>query len=473
MYVYIYQVSDFDESSMVSRFPIYYPISRIVMTFGVILIVTVIIPCMRRYTMPSIQNAKFLSTPPSRRRRAYVSILGTTQMHLRNPIIIALWSAIFPGLGHLLLSKYISGILLFMWEILINVQSHLNLSIFYTFTFQFEEAKAVLDQRWLLLYIPTYIFAIWDSYRSTVDMNNNFVLAAREDAKVKMFIETSLGFNYLDKCSPWAAAVWSMISPGVGQLFIHRILVAFFLMGWWIVVIYFSNALPAIQYTALLQFDLAKEITDKQWMLNIPSIIFFGIYDAYVNAVESNKLFEWEQGKFLKLEYQNKDFPMPFRKEQDCTMYIVSNFEHSIKLEKAITALTMQGLPKANILAVPLDKQKVDRMIFDRLHASDHMSIMDYPTILAALFALFGIIYGFELAWGPVLWSLIGTGIGFGLGLLIKLVTTRKRNEKQRESSSQVFLLISCPDTKLDMVQDTLWNHGALGVSRLSLGDNG
>jgi hypothetical protein len=244
-------------------------------------------------------------------------------------------------------------------------------------------------------------------------------------------------------------------------------------MAWWIVVVYNSNVLPAIQHTALLQFNLAKEVLNKQWLLNIPSIIFFGIYDAYVNAVESNKLFEWEQGKFLKQEYQSKDFPMPFGKEQGQSMYVVSSFEHSIKLEKVITALTMQGLPKADILAVPLDKQKEDRMILDRLHASDHMSMMDYPTILAALFALFGLIYGFELEWGPVLWSLIGTGLGFGMGLLIKLFTTRKRNEKQRESSSLVFLLISCPDHKLEIIRDTLWNHGALGVSRLSLGESG
>lgn len=421
--------------------------------------------------MPAVHNAPFMLTPAPRRRRAYVSMLGTTQMHLRNPVIIGLWSAIFPGLGHLLLSKYISGMLLFMWEVFVNIQSHLNLSIFYTFTLRFEESKAVLDQRWLLLYIPTYLFAIWDSYRSTIDMNNHFVLAVREDAKVKMFIESPMGFNYLDKSSPWVAMAWSMISPGAGQLFIHRIFVAFFLMAWWIVVIYCSKALPAIHHTALFQFDLAKEVVDKQWILNIPSVIFFGIYDAYVNTVESNKLFEWEQGKFLRQEYQSKDFPMPFGKERNGDMYIVSNFPHSLKLEKAVTALAMQGLPKSDILAVPLDKQREDRMILDRLHASDHMSMMDYPTILAALFSLFGIIYGFELAWGPVLWALIGTGIGFGLGLLIKLFATRKRNEKQRETAAQVVLFISCPEHKLYMVQDILWRHGALGVSRLNPGD--
>jgi hypothetical protein len=43
----------------------------------------------------------------ARHYKANVSVLGTTQLHLRNPFIIAWWSAAFPGFGHLLLSKYI------------------------------------------------------------------------------------------------------------------------------------------------------------------------------------------------------------------------------------------------------------------------------------------------------------------------------------------------------------------------------
>jgi hypothetical protein len=75
---------------------------------------------------------------------------------LRNPYVIALWSAIFPGLGHLLLSKYMRGFMLFAWEIIINLKSHLNAAIFYSFTFQFDMAKEILDKRWLILYIPIY-----------------------------------------------------------------------------------------------------------------------------------------------------------------------------------------------------------------------------------------------------------------------------------------------------------------------------
>ena len=71
----------------------------------------------------------------------------------------------------------------------------LNLAIFYSFLGRFEEAKTVLDTRWLLLYIPTYLFAFWDSYRTAADLNNQYVLAAREDAPVQTFIMHPLGIN--------------------------------------------------------------------------------------------------------------------------------------------------------------------------------------------------------------------------------------------------------------------------------------
>ena len=251
----------------------------------------------------------------ARRTRALVCILGVTKLHLRNPAIVGLWSAIFPGMGHMLLSLYIRGVILFLWEVIVNLNSHLNLAIFYTFTGQFELAKAVLDTRWIIFYIPVYLYSIWDSVRIAAKLNNQFVLAVREDAPVKPFIIHPLGVNHIDKGSPGVAAVWSMLSPGTGQLINHRLIMAFFLIGWWGAILYLSRALTAIHLTCLGQFEEAKAVTDPQWLLNIPSVYFFGIYDAYVQTVECNKLFDWEQSKFFKAQYQSSAFPMPFIKE--------------------------------------------------------------------------------------------------------------------------------------------------------------
>lgn len=152
-------------------------------------------------------------------------------------------------------------------------------------------------------------------------------------------------------------------------------------------------------------------------------------------------------------------------------MYIVSMFEHSVKVEMALTAIQMKGIPKNYILAVQLDTQAPPPAPFDRMHSSDSRSLIDMPMILAALFALFGLIYGFLLTWGPVLWALIGTGFGFGLGLLIKLLTAKKKGQKKPKTKlPAVVVMVCCRDDQLQMVQDTMWAHAALGVAKLDIG---
>ncbi|OIJ19197.1 hypothetical protein BKP45_13620 [Anaerobacillus alkalidiazotrophicus] len=246
----------------------------------------------------------FNPTNSERRFKANVSSIGTSQLHLRNPYIIAWWSAAFPGFGHLLLSKYLRGYALFLWELLINNMANLNQAIVYSFTGNISMAKDVLETRWLLLYIPVYIFAIWDSYRTTVDMNKVFILAERENADFNSYTITAFEINYLDKRRPLMAVVWSLFTPGLGQLYIHRVLTAIFTMAFMVVFVYLSNILIAVNFLFMGDVQQATEVIDPQWFLFIPSHIGFSAYDSYVNTVENNKLFESEQRKFLKTYYQ-------------------------------------------------------------------------------------------------------------------------------------------------------------------------
>ncbi|KHF38522.1 hypothetical protein [Halalkalibacter okhensis] len=246
----------------------------------------------------------FKPTNHERRYKAHVSVFGTTQLHLRNPYIIAWWSAAFPGFGHLLLSKYLRGFTLFIWEILINNMTNLNLSMVYSFTGNIDMAKEVLDPKWFLFYIPVYLFSIWDSYRTTVDMNKVYVLAERENANFSTYSIGALEINYLDKRRPIMAVLWSLFTPGLGQLYIHRVMTALFTTSFTIVFVYFSNLLVAVHYLFLGDITQATQALDPQWLLFIPSHIGFAVYDSYVNTVENNKLFESEQRKYFKSNYQ-------------------------------------------------------------------------------------------------------------------------------------------------------------------------
>jgi hypothetical protein len=418
----------------------------------------------------SMSSSKY-GEPSARRTVAYVSLLGTTQLHSRNPYIIAFWSVVFPGLGHLLLSKYLRGFVLFIWEVFINYKAHINLLILYSFIGDFEKAKQVVDIQWMSFYIPTYIFAIWDSYRTTVDLNNSYRLAAREDAEIKPFKIGALAINYLDKRNPWVSAIWSFLSPGSGQLYIHRLITASFTVGWWVVICYYSKVLPSLHYTFLGDFEQAKSVLDMQWFLNIPSIYLFSVYDAYANTVENNNLYDLEQTKFLKKHYQNSNFTMPSKKGiRSDMMYVISTFEHSVYLELVITAMQMKGIKKENIMAISMDKSGENRKLFDTIHSSDGLSLFDLPAILAVIFGVFGGIYGFVLKWGPLLCGLLAILIGLVLGFIIKLILTKKYSKRQADKrGSEVVLLIECIESQLEMVKDLLWAHKALGVSKLDI----
>jgi hypothetical protein len=321
-----------------------------------------------------------------------------------------------------------------------------------------------------MLYIPIYIFAIWDSYRSTIDINNNFVLAQREDSDIVPFRICSVEINYLDKRKPWVAAVWSLLSPGTGQLYLHRILVGLFLIIFWTTVVYCSRLLPALQYSLFGEFEKSRDVINWEWFLNIPSIYIFAAYDSYTNTVENNKLFDWELSKFLKVNYQNRDFYILDKSEQlrGENMYVVSTFDYTINLEKAITAIEFIGVPRGDILAVPMDKQEEKIMLFDSMNYTDKASTLDTAAILGAVFMLFGSIYGFLWKWGPVWWGVIGLFFGVSLGLFIKFLYTKKLPQmRSSPREAQVVLIIKCRDNLLDIVKDILWKHDAIGVSKL------
>jgi hypothetical protein len=407
---------------------------------------------------------------PNRRSIAYVSVLGTTQLHLRSPLIVALWSVTFPGFGHLLLCKYLMGFLLIIWEVFINLKANINLLILYSFIGDFEKAKSVIDIQWIMLYIPIYIFAIWDSYRTTVDINQHYILAAREDAEIKPFKLNALGINYLDKRKPWVSAAWSALMPGSGHLYIQRIITAFFVIAWWVLVVYLSKMLPALHYTFSGDFQQAKAVLNMRWFLNVPSIYLFTIYDAYANTVENNKLFDWEESKFLKRDYQNSNFKIPINHVAGDHMYIFSTFKHSKSLELAITAIQMKGIKKHNIFAVPMDKISDDTVLFDSIHRADGVSTLDVAALLAAFLGIFGCIYGFILEWGPLLWGLIGIAAGIVLGLIIKYFTVKNYNSRQKYvNNTEVILIIECTENQIEMVKEMLWSHHAFGVGKLDL----
>jgi hypothetical protein len=246
-----------------------------------------------------------------RRSRAYFSQFSTSQLHLRNPFVVAFFSFSYPGFGHLLLNRYLSAFILILWELFINNMAHVNLGIFYTMLGDFEKAKEVLEERWLMIYVGIYMLGIWDSYRTAIDMNKQYILADREDAPLTPIKFGSWGINYLDKRNPWVAAAWSALVPGLGHLYIYKMIFGFFIFGYTVAILYFGHIPMGIKATMLGNFEKAKDVLSIQWLLYLPSIYLFIIYEAYASAVEYNKLFEKEMSRYLRQNYQNTKFKFP------------------------------------------------------------------------------------------------------------------------------------------------------------------
>ncbi|MFX3625463.1 MAG: hypothetical protein ACE3JP_15890 [Ectobacillus sp.] len=148
-------------------------------------------------------------------------------------------------------------------------------------------------------------------------------------------------------------------------------------------------------------------------------------------------------------------------------MLIIATFEHSIFIELALTELEQKGITKEKILAVPLDKRSEPRQLFDTIHRADGFSMLDGAAVFGTCFMLLGTIYGYVLAWGPIIWGIIGAVTGLLLGFLIKYIMMKKTRSGSRKITSEIVLLLRCEDYQLEMVQTILWNHMALGVSAL------
>jgi hypothetical protein len=100
--------------------------------------------------------------------------------------------------------------------------------------------------------------------------------------------------------------------PGLSHIYLQRIPTILFSLFWWGVILYFSKLSQGIFYSMIGEFEQAKSVINVQWLLFIPSIYGFAMYNAYALTVENNKVFELEQSRFLKSTYQKQNFDEMF-----------------------------------------------------------------------------------------------------------------------------------------------------------------
>lgn len=404
-----------------------------------------------------------------RRKRLDLSRFDTMQMHVRHPLIAVWWAMSFAGFGQMMVGSYVKGYVLVLLEIVINMQAKLNMAIIYSFTGQFELAKAVLDTRWLLGYVLVYVYGIWDSYNLTVNTNKLAVLAAREKAPIDVFKMIPFSINYLDKRVPWVSLFWSFVLPGLGHMYVLRMATGYFLIGFWFICAYYSRIFQVLQLTLMGDFSQAIAVADPQWMLFMPSIYGYAAYEAYSSTVELNKIFDIELREYVEKRYQKFALELPIvKKEEVLQMLITATFDHSQFVELAITELEEKGISKDKILAIPLAQEEQDFAILDTIHRADGVSIFDTASVFATTGMTLGVIYGFIWHWGPIIWGLIGLVGGSAMGFVLDYgLTKRKLSTRRKTRVSELVLIVSCEKGQSDFVEKILRENTAFGVGKV------
>ncbi|HEX6923031.1 MAG TPA: hypothetical protein VF149_04340 [Bacillales bacterium] len=136
----------------------------------------------------------------------------------------------------------------------------------------------------------------------------------------------------------------------------------------------------------------------------------------------------------------------------------------------ALVALEENGIHREKILAVPIDRRNPQKRLFDTVHSSDGISLLDSGMALGTAFSVIGASYGFVLKWGPIVWGVIGALAGMGMGVSLSLITYWRKHAREKRigtKASEVIIIVDCEPDQTGMVEKTLWDHLAYGVGKL------
>lgn len=122
----------------------------------------------------------------------------------RSAIAALLWSFAMPGFGQFYNNNYFLGIVLMIHEFVVNLQSHLNTALVYTFRGDFDLANQVVDYEWGLFYPSIFCFSLWQAYNQAHAINRRNETGEKEKRVYLtgfffgMVVGMNFGINWYD-----------------------------------------------------------------------------------------------------------------------------------------------------------------------------------------------------------------------------------------------------------------------------------
>ena len=147
-------------------------------------------------------------------------------------------------------------------------------------------------------------------------------------------------------------------------------------------------------------------------------------------------------------------------------MPVISLFEHSLKLELAILELEKHHIRREMILAKSINKNSIEKKYLDPYNA-DGLNLF-LASSIGMIVMLLGAIYGFTLYIGPVLCGLIGLICGVLIGLFLDFIFKKRVRKKTiKKNRNDVILIVTCDESKVELVEEILIKHQTLGIVKL------
>ncbi|MDG0790333.1 hypothetical protein OMP38_05315 [Cohnella ginsengisoli] len=140
-------------------------------------------------------------------------------------------------------------------------------------------------------------------------------------------------------------------------------------------------------------------------------------------------------------------------------MLLIGCFAHSLALEQALADIERSGIERKHILAVVMNLRS------DPDPEAKQSDAIEMGAAWATACAVIGVAAGFGLAWGPIVWGLIGTAAGFGAGFSLHRIWLRGPVRfGSKTNVPEVTVIVQCPAALSHDVRLAMYRRGALSV---------
>lgn len=145
-------------------------------------------------------------------------------------------------------------------------------------------------------------------------------------------------------------------------------------------------------------------------------------------------------------------------------MLVIGIFPNDMGAAQALLDMENAGIGKDRLLVVPMDASAEEAKT-ESFNPIAGQSSVEAGIAVATACAVVCISRGFVMAWGPIVWGMIGAFGGFAIGFSVhRLIMKRRRKRTRADRSSELTVIVECEEPERQKVLDSLWNNNALCV---------